>query len=199
MKLVESVRNFLDDKCNMLATGFYTEVVAALEELEEEQEKVIESPVEQMFFTEWRFRRFVNKKLEEAYLEPQYQDKTTGKYRLDFNVDFIQEAYILGRSIEYDEVVMQVEPLKLGIEIDSHIWHEKTKEQASYDKERERFLVSKGWRLLRFTGSEVFNNAPKCVDEALKMRSDLAEGYFKKIRNLYDKKRKNSKGGLKRK
>lgn len=41
------------------------------------------------------------------------------------------------------------------IECDGHDFHERTKEQAKHDKKRDRFLTSKGYKILRFTGSEI--------------------------------------------
>ena len=51
------------------------------------------------------------------------------------------------------------------IEIDGHEWHEKTKEQARADKEKERMYLKNGFIPVRFTGSEVYHNTKKCVDE----------------------------------
>jgi hypothetical protein len=168
----------------------YTDLVTNLEEWEE-QERGISSPVEQLFYIEWSFRKFCDSELKDAFLEPQYKDKSTGKYRIDFMIDFVQEAYSedAGRGLEYHNIVLQTEPPKLGVEIDSHEWHERTKQQAQYDKERERFLISNGWKILRFTGSEVYNNPAKCVEEAIQVREKLATKYLKKIRDLAKKKK----------
>jgi very-short-patch-repair endonuclease len=56
---------------------------------------------------------------------------------------------------------------RIGIEVDGHDWHEKTKQQASYDRARDRAIQRVGWRLLRFTGSDVYRNAKQCVREIL--------------------------------
>lgn len=52
----------------------------------------------------------------------------------------------------------------LVVELDGHDFHERTKEQATRDKSRDRELARKGWRPARFTGSEVYRN-PRCVAE----------------------------------
>ena len=69
-----------------------------------------------------------------------------GKYRVDFFV---------------------IIPYKQGIiiECDGHDFHEKTKEQAKYDKQRDRFLMSKGYKVLHFTGSEIYNDFDKIRSE----------------------------------
>lgn len=51
------------------------------------------------------------------------------------------------------------------IECDGHDFHEKTKEQAQHDKSRDRFFVSKGFTVLRFTGSEIFRDTSGCIEE----------------------------------
>lgn len=51
------------------------------------------------------------------------------------------------------------------IECDGHEFHEKTKDQAKHDKERDRFLQVNGYQVYRFTGSEIFNNPLKVLLE----------------------------------
>jgi len=182
MKLVDRVKLFLDEKCQMLATKFYTGVLTKLEE-DGEMGEAIESPIEQLFYIEWLFIQFVDSEYRHLYLWPQYQRKEeTGKYRLDFMVDFVPEAFEESRGRQEDEIIFPIKPPKLGIEIDSHIWHEKTKKQVQYHKERERFLIAHGWKLLRFTGSEVYENPARCVGETLKIAYQLKEEYLNKVR-----------------
>lgn len=74
-------------------------------------------------------------------LRPQYQ---IGLYRVDFAMP----------------------ESKVVIELDGHDYH-KTKEQRTHDAERERFLEMQGWRVIRFTGSEVYKDSERCIDETL--------------------------------
>jgi len=53
------------------------------------------------------------------------------------------------------------------IECDGHDFHERTKEQAQHDKERDRNLQSLGYKVYRFTGSEIFKSRGRCVLVAL--------------------------------
>lgn len=41
------------------------------------------------------------------------------------------------------------------------------KEQASKDKQRERSLSSQGYKIFRFTGSEIFKDPFKCIHEII--------------------------------
>lgn len=90
-------------------------------------------------------------------LIPQFEVKTSsGKcYRLDFA---ILESIGSG-----DRFVQRV-----AIEIDGHEYH-KTKEQRTYDAEKEQSLKLDGWEVIRFTGSQIFENVGRCVDITTKL------------------------------
>ncbi len=81
----------------------------------------------------------------EYELYPQFElidDRTKKKFRLDF-------ALYYPRTDRKGKI-------KIAIECDGHDFHEKTKEQAQRDKEKDRILQSNGWLVARFTGSEIF-------------------------------------------
>lgn len=63
--------------------------------------------------------------------------------------------------------------VKLAIEIDGHDFHEKTKEQAGYDKRRDREIAIHDYYVLRFTGSEIYTNSIKCVQEVINILVSL--------------------------
>jgi len=189
MKLVERVQDFLYEKSKEVASEFYEWTINYIKQWEE-SDKIIESPVEQLFYIEWLYRKFCDRDLL-LELEPQHQDKSTGKYRLDFLFEFIQEAYLLSAEFNWTDTVMQTDAPKVGIEIDSYIWHERTKKQVQYHKERERFLIANGWKLLRFTGSEVYKNPSKCIDEILEIANPIQEKYHKNLWDTFKKIKKN--------
>lgn len=81
-----------------------------------------------------------------ARLDPQCEE---GPYRIDF-------------ALRANGVHAEC---RIAIEIDGHDFHEKTKEQAAHDKSRDRFLVSRGWSIYRFTGSEINKNPFRCAEE----------------------------------
>lgn len=64
----------------------------------------------------------------------------------------------------------------VAVELDGHEFHERTKEQASRDKRRDRSLVKNGWSVLRFTGSEVYENADGCLHEVCSAMHRLTVG-----------------------
>lgn len=94
---------------------------------------------------------------ERLLIEPQAK---VGKYACDFLLTL--------------EWLAPTPPLRVsvGVEMDGHDFHEKTKAQAAHDKKRDRFFASEGLTVLRFTGSEVTRNAVSCVDEAFKILCD---------------------------
>lgn len=76
-------------------------------------------------------------------LEPQHEINANGhRYRADFAIP----------------------ELKIVIELDGHEFH-KTKEQRTHDAKRERDLQTEGWKVIRFTGTEITNDVRGCAQE----------------------------------
>lgn len=83
--------------------------------------------------------------------------KPIGKYKCDFVVTTFVDEKDSNNTRHYMS--------KLAIECDGHDFHEKTKEQVARDKKRDRFFVSEGYKLLRYSGSEIYNNFESIIDE----------------------------------
>lgn len=62
------------------------------------------------------------------------------------------------------EVVVE----RLVVECDGHEFHGKTRDQAKRDKSRDRDLLSDGYPVIRFTGSEIFQTPLKCAVEVVR-------------------------------
>jgi very-short-patch-repair endonuclease len=91
-----------------------------------------------------------------------FAQRRISEYRVDFALE----------SPEYEPG----DPLWWGvaIEIDGHEFHEKTKAQASSDRERDRHLQLNGYVVIRFTGSDVYRD-PKLVSrDAMFFASEVA-------------------------
>lgn len=80
---------------------------------------------------------------------------------LGFQVSHARRRYDIVAIVQPDWVDDRV---VLVVELDGHDFHERTKEQSTRDKARDRDITRKGWRAARFTGSEVWRN-PRCVAE----------------------------------
>lgn len=78
-----------------------------------------------------------------------------GKYRVDMLV------------VDATRPPSEAKPRLMVIECDGHDFHERTKEQARRDKQRDRFFQSKGIKVLRFTGSEIWASPEDCAAEII--------------------------------
>lgn len=106
-----------------------------------------ESPIEKAF---WSVAYFPLSKI--GKITPQL---VVGKYRIDFALTDIPDAHLV----------------KVAIELDGHEYH-KTKEQRQNDYER--YLQRQGWKIIRFTGSEVFTDTQRCVYETIELVKEYA-------------------------
>jgi very-short-patch-repair endonuclease len=76
-------------------------------------------------------------------------------------LDLIPQVEIGPYRVDFALLAQQV-----AIEIDGHEYH-KTREQRTYDARRQRHLEKLGWRVIRFTGTEIQQNAKRCVEDTL--------------------------------
>ena len=74
-----------------------------------------------------------------------------------WRADFVFEAY---GTIDHALEVGRKEPTwdRLIVECDGHDFHERTKEQAARDRERDRAAQLAGMEIFRFTGSELWRD-----------------------------------------
>lgn len=92
--------------------------------------------------------------------------------------------------IFYDTLSDQIEDIKVVVECDGHDFHEKTKEQAQHDKERDRRFIELGYIVLRFTGSEIYKDPFKCAAEPVNLIDKIWKTQFKKrsiLKKKFDK------------
>ena len=85
---------------------------------------------------------------EERFLNAQgiicYPQGRIGDYRADFVFDV---------DLPFSSRKIYV------VECDGHDFHERTKEQAAHDRQRDRFMTARAIAVLRYTGSEIYNDA----------------------------------------
>jgi Uncharacterized protein conserved in bacteria len=74
--------------------------------------------------------------------------QSVGRYRVDFM------AIAAARDSKHT--------CRVVVECDGHEFHERTKEQAKRDKSRDRVLAIQGFKVLRFTGSELCADPARC-------------------------------------
>lgn len=81
------------------------------------------------------------------------------EFKEHFNDDLLEYQVVIGKyraDFLYDKEYV--------IEIDGHDWHG-SKEQRQHDYERERFLMTNGYLVVRFTASEILKNALDCANQ----------------------------------
>lgn len=103
----------------------------------------LDSPIEEAFWSAYRR----NAPGELFGLKTQHP-VLDGKYRLDFALP----------------------AKKIGIELDGYAWHS-DRETFTKDRARQRELELDGWRLIRFSGSEINADADDCVRQAAALAS----------------------------
>ena len=120
--------------------------------------KECKSPIEQIFSLAYKFV-IANEGFpfcEIMRLKSQIPVKANGH---NYYADFLFDTSIM-TYVKYDN------PLRLVIECDGHDFHEKTKMQVARDNQRVLDLKFEGYDVIRFSGSQIFNDPIKCAYDA---------------------------------
>lgn len=124
------------------------------------------SPLEKLFLIEWEFQHQITEGIGEERMGavpiiiPQYK---IDNYKVDFMIFLIHYEDIK----DLYNYPFKHKELSLIVEVDSYLWHGSTPEQFTKEKERERELISQGFKLLRFSGKEILHNTEKCITETI--------------------------------
>jgi very-short-patch-repair endonuclease len=92
----------------------------------------------------------------DGYIYPQIK---IGEYRVDFLIEIFTVVPKL------DNLNVEKPWLSIVVECDGHEFHERTKKQAKRDKSRDRWFQNHGYVVLRFTGSEIWEDAGACAHQ----------------------------------
>jgi very-short-patch-repair endonuclease len=96
-------------------------------------------------------------------LQKQKNIVANGKnYIVDFCIDFSRK----NKAGQY--IYAKFKNLKYVIELDGYDYHS-NKKQMNYDYEREQNLQILGYKIMRFTGSQIYNKPYECIDKLIKM------------------------------
>lgn len=110
-----------------------------------------ESSIETLFYNAFQYiRNFDKKNREEYILFPQQEIEIDNKL---YRVDFMLINYLNDK--------------KIVIECDGYEYHS-SKEQIVKDNQRQRDLENAGYIVIRFLGTEIFNNPINCVYDVYK-------------------------------
>jgi len=94
-------------------------------------------------------------------IEPQ---ATIGAYRVDFLVT-LSESVPDFNHMNGEHPRSKVIESKIVVECDGFDFHERTKEQASKDRARDRVLQSRGYRVFRYIGTDIWRDVFSCAGE----------------------------------
>lgn len=120
------------------------------------------SPIEELFIAGFEVIRTIDRieyKDIDCIYNPEILCESGKKYYPDFTFCYL--------SVLPDSNFTEYGDLKLLVELDGHIWHEKSAEKVESDKIRERELIKNGYTLLRYSGREVMREPAKVVKECL--------------------------------
>jgi very-short-patch-repair endonuclease len=119
------------------------------------------TPIEQLFFmASQAVLAFSNAEILYCHgaenIQISSQEKI-GKYRADFvlhHIDHGTNYRVINRVV---------------VELDGHAFHDKDESQRRYEKARDRFFTSEGYKVLHFTGKEVTDNPFKVAAECISL------------------------------
>jgi hypothetical protein len=81
------------------------------------------------------------------------------------------------KNYRFDFVVSQQSVGGLIVECDGHDFHERTKEQAAYDRHKDRIAQIGFGMILRFTGSEIYQHLSCCSEQIVRGLERLEFGF----------------------
>ena len=114
----------------------------------------IKSPIEQAFLiylkSVIKINKLDNDKALNIKITPQF---IIGKYRCDFKLSLMSFSKIKSEII---------------IELDSKQFHDRTEQERSYEKERDRFIQKSGYKIFRYTGADVLKNKKNITTEIIR-------------------------------
>ena len=144
-KVAAEVERGLREKAN--GQALIAEITKEIEALYYNgQEFNCESPIEQTLYEAVKMNIGSFAMLVKSFhIVPQFE---IGNYRLDFAIF--------------------ADNLKIALECDGFDYHERTAEQATHDRQRDRVLTIAGYTVLRFTGKEIHENVDACVADILR-------------------------------
>ena len=138
---------------NAMLDSRFTELVSCMEGCESPIEQIMALALDETLGSAWVVHKEIRCGVEIIGIRKQEEAITrSGKvYIPDFSIPVWDVSNREGKMF--------------AVECDGHEFHEKTKEQATHDKQRERDLIAEGYTVIRFSGSEIYKKPFKCASE----------------------------------
>jgi very-short-patch-repair endonuclease len=116
----------------------------------------VRSPIEQILYFAFETLRYVN-----GYVKDEPQETPNGpiivgagmtpQFKIgEYRVDFLAVYGGYPRHKDWTQYKKEV-----VVECDSQEFHERTESERRYEKKRDRYLQSRGYKVFRFTGKEI--------------------------------------------
>ncbi|MDO6658005.1 endonuclease domain-containing protein [Anaerobacillus sp. 1_MG-2023] len=113
----------------------------------------------------WVFNRLLDIKSDKVNFNPSQFQRTKCESPIErrlydvlvFNNYYVETQYPLGNY----RIDLAIPYLKLAIECDGKQYHSSTQQKA-HDRRKDKYLRSKGWKVMRFTGRQI-NRNPKAI------------------------------------
>lgn len=123
-----------------------------------------------------------------SLLKKNFNDSMTGNViseagflftiRAQYEVDYGTKKYYPDFCLTIFDGSSEKAISRIFVEIDGHEFHEKTKDQVRHDKVRERHLLEYCDGIVRFSGSEVYDDSDECARESLEILSKKFAKYL---------------------
>lgn len=86
-----------------------------------------------------------------------------------FEMIVFRQARMHGYKLDFLVSIKAMIVVALDVECDGHEWHERTQQQAAYDRARDRDLLKHGIQTIRYTGSEIHRDSNHCAVDAMQV------------------------------
>lgn len=122
-----------------------------------------ESPLEHWFVMLFAFKCFGHGGSTTYRGEPSPFRQGTGSKA---TIDLDQQICVAGHRCDFMfTITLDGKSRRIAVECDGHSFHDRTKEQASNDRARDRKLLREGIPTIRFTYSDLVNNPDEMFDD----------------------------------
>lgn len=131
---------------NAVLNSRFTELISCMEDCKSPIEQIMALALDETLNSAWVIHKEIRLGLEIS--EIRSQDPVKAQSGNTYIPDFSIPVWNISKR----------EGKMFVVECDGHEFHEKTKEQVQHDKARERELIAEGFTVIRFSGSEIYNN-----------------------------------------
>lgn len=109
-----------------------------------------------------------------VWIRPQVK---IGKYCVDYCISVDEQHDAINNTTTPGKTII--------VELDGHAFHDTTEKQRRYEKERDRYMQKKGYKVFRYTGAEIVRNPSHAAIECLGEVGILGDGEVEFLQGYY--------------